>query len=249
MSELILSEITRMKPGLCLIGLAPDGGGFRSVRPLPPRGHSWPLPFEYHRRDRLRFAFLSKEDASRPHVEDQPTAGIVERTGWVSESDLREHLLRAEMARDIRQLFRCRVMTKKRGAFAIGKLACRSICGVGAKRVRLEWRLKEIRASVLFPSGETLPDLPVVDHSWHSFAEAVLRRLSGPDRIQRLNEYFASRMAEEERGGRSHLLRIGLTRPRPNACWLMVDTLFPLPRRAWLEDLAGADAASGRTEQ
>lgn len=246
MSELILSEITRMKPGLCLIGLEADGAGYRSVRPLPPRGHSWPLPFEYHRRDRLRFAFLSKGATARPHVEDQPTAGLVESTGRVSESDLREFLLRAEMARDIRQLFRCRVMTKKRGAFAIGKLACRSICGVEAKRVRLEWRLKEIRASVLFPSGETLPDLPVVDHSWHSFAEAALRRLTGPDRVQRLNENFAERMESEAREHGRIVVRIGLTRPKPNACWLMVDTLFPLPRRSWLEELPGA---TGRADQ
>ena len=43
MRDLILSDITVMGPGYCVIGLervAQDA--FRSVRPLPPRSYAWP---------------------------------------------------------------------------------------------------------------------------------------------------------------------------------------------------------------
>jgi len=33
-----------------------------------------------------------------------------------------------------------------------------------------------------------------------------------------------------------HFIRLGLTRPFHDLCWLMLDTLFPLPRREWLQE-------------
>jgi hypothetical protein len=33
-----------------------------------------------------------------------------------------------------------------------------------------------------------------------------------------------------------HFVRIGLTRPYKDVCWLMLDTLFPLPKAEWLEE-------------
>jgi hypothetical protein len=33
-----------------------------------------------------------------------------------------------------------------------------------------------------------------------------------------------------------HFIRLGLTRPFHDLCWLMLDTLFPLPRPDWLQE-------------
>jgi hypothetical protein len=236
MTELVLSEITRMAPGFCIMGLEPCASGFRSVRPGPPKGHAWMPPFNYHRGDKLRFT-LSEAPITRPHVEDRRSAGVMERTGRVSEEELLAMLRKAEVAGSLRDLFGCRVMLKRRGAFVIGKLGKRSVCGVHARKIRVHLDAGELRASVVLPSGETLPDLPVVDRSWLRFTQEALLSIQGANQAQRLNRYLAERFQGEAAESRGSLVRIGLTRPVPNACWLMVDTLFPFPRKSWLNEV------------
>ena len=238
MTELILSEITRMKPGVCIICIEPADEGFRSVRPGPPFGHAWPLRFPHHRGDKLQFE-LSVAGRIPPHIEDHWSTGVRGQTGRVSEAELLACMQNAEVAGSVKDLFGCRVSLKRRGAFVLAKFARRSICGVEAPRIRLNWEAKEIRASIVLPSGETLPDLPVVDHSWHSFAEAALAQMEGANKTQRLNRFLTQRFQRGILKGEKHFLRVGLTRPTPNVCWLMVDTLFPLPRKSWLAELRG----------
>ena len=238
MTELILSEITRMKPGLCLIGIEPTSTGYRSVRPGPPFGNAWPLRFPYRRGDKLQFA-LSRMPKVTPHVEDHVSAGMPVQTGRIAEAELLACLRKAEVARSLRDVFGHKVCSKRRGAWVLAKLANRSICGVEAQRIRLTWEAKEIRASIILPSEETLPDLPVVDHSWHCFGEAALVRMEGANKVQRLNRFLAQRFERGILDGEKHFLRIGLTRPVPNVCWLMVDTLFPFPRKSWLAEMVG----------
>lgn len=242
MTELILTEITRMDPGYCVIGIQPEAQGFRSVRPGPPYGHAWADPFPYKRGDKLQFN-LSRLPAPRPHVEDHQSSGVLAKLGELTESELLACLRKAEIGRSLRDLFGCQVRIKRRGAFVIGKLAHRSICGVEPQNVRLKWEASALRAAVALPSGETLPDLPVVDRSWLAFAEASLAEIKGANSAQRLSRYFAQRLQRDALDGRSHFLRIGLARPRPNACWLMVDTLFPFPRKSWLHEFKDEQAS------
>jgi hypothetical protein len=45
---LILSDITEMGSGLCVIGIEQVGKNeFHSVRPMPPMGYAWPLQPEF----------------------------------------------------------------------------------------------------------------------------------------------------------------------------------------------------------
>lgn len=236
MTELILSEITRMDPGYCVIGLEPSEGKYRSIRPGPPFGHAWLDPFPYKRGDKLLFQ-LTPSPMTRPHVEDHRSTGVLEKKGQLSEAELLSCLQKAESARCLRDLFGCQVRLKRRGAFVVGKLARRSICGTEAQKVRLKWEARELRASIVLSSCETLPDLPVVDRSWLLFVGAAFDAIKGANQGQRLNRYLARRFQKGILDGRNHFLRIGLTRPVPNVCWLMVDTLFPFPRKSWLNEL------------
>jgi hypothetical protein len=242
LTELILSEITRMDPGFCVIGIKPDAQGFRSVRSGPPYGHAWADSFPYKRGDKLQFS-LSNIPVLRPHVEDRQSSGVLAKLGELTESELLAYLRRAEFGSCLRELFGCQVRIKRRGAFVIGKLALRSICGAEPQNVRLKWEAGSLRAAVALPSGESLPDLPVVDRSWLAFAEAVMAEIKGANTAQRLNRHLAQRLQLAALDGKSHFLRIGLARPRPNACWLMVDTLFPFPRKSWLNEFKGAKSA------
>jgi hypothetical protein len=68
--ELTLSDITVMAQGYCVIGLERTAqGSFRSVRPLPRRGHAWPAFFPYGRGSIFRYS-PAATSKSMPHVED-----------------------------------------------------------------------------------------------------------------------------------------------------------------------------------
>ena len=234
-TELILSDITRMDPGLCIIGIARDGDRFRSVRPGPPVGHAWSAEFPYRRGDRLRFQ-LTPAAAEPPHLEDHSSNGLIEQAGRVEEAELVDCLRRAEVAGSLRDLYRTTVHVQRRGAFIWpSRSAVRSVCGVNPPRVRLKLEANEIRAGIALPSGESLPDLPVVDRSWHNFGQTALAEMPGANRAQRLNRFLSDLFTgvEVER----LFVRIGVTRPKGRRCWLMVDSLFPMPRKSWLDAL------------
>ena len=172
MTELILSEITRMAGGHCIIGLEKTGDGYRSVRPIPPVGHAWPANFPYKRGDRLKFQ-LATIGIERPHYEDAPSTGVRECTGKISEAELLTCLRQAEVATLLNDLFGCPVTPGKQGAHVHAPKGRRSICGAEARRVRLKCVADDVRVSIAFAWGESLLDLPVVDHSWYSFLKTV----------------------------------------------------------------------------
>lgn len=236
MTELILSDITRMAGGFCVIGLEKIGDRYRSVRPGPPAGHAWPASFGFNRGDRLQFE-LTKVETIRPHVEDQQSTGVRAKTGSVSEEELLACLRRAEVAARIGDLFGCALKFGKQGASIHAPKGRRSICGAEARRVRLKWEASGLRANVALASGEVLPDLPVVDRSWHRFVETLLEGIEGANRGQRLNRYLGERLQSE-----NCFLRLGLTRPHPakfGRCQVMVDTLFPIPHKSWVQEFLG----------
>ncbi len=234
MTELILSDITRMAGGYCVIGLEKKGEQFRSIRPLPPAGNAWPPSFAFHRGDYLQFS-LSSAPLIKPHVEDRRSAAAPSQTGKVAEEELLQCLRGAEVAEKFDQLFGCPLRPGRTGASVSAPKCFRSICGAEVQKIRLKWEADQLRAHLALRAGEVLPDLPVVDRSWHRFAESLLETIQGANRVYRVNRYLSTRMQEVA----GTFVRLGLTRPHPprwGRCQVMVDTLFPIPRKSWLEE-------------
>ncbi len=238
MTELVLSEITRMKWGHCVIGLESIGQGFRSIRPLPPRGNAWPAPFVHARGSRLRFS-LSRIRVEPPHMEDRSSTGILGIMGTVTEIGLVNCLRRAEVAQELKDLFGCEVRETRHSGRLYVKSGegDRSICGCEFLNIRLERVAGEMRAFLTLPSGETLRDLPVVDHDWNHFIELAEGQMSGVNRSRQLNRFLRDQVQAKLLNDPNHFVRIGLSRPFKAGCWLMLDSLFPLPQSAWLDDL------------
>jgi len=58
----------------------------------------------------------------------------------------------------------------------------------------------------------------------------------GANRLPRLERFLNSNFHYKIMSCPHHFIRLGLTRPYNGLCWLMLDTLFPLPQKEWLED-------------
>ncbi len=85
-----------------------------------------------------------------------------------------------------------------------------------------------LRCRLLLASGEALQSLPVVCRQWNW----LLQRLLEGDRVrEKLNGPIRERVVQSK----CRLARIGLTRPKEERCWLMLDSLFPEPQESWLE--------------
>lgn len=238
MTELILSDITRMAGGHCIIGLENTGGQWRSVRPLPPQNNAWPANFPYKRGDKLLFK-LEKMATDRPHVEDMRSTGVLECAGRITEEEVLEHLRKTETAKSTEDLFGCKITPGKHGAHLHAPKARRSICGAEVKRLRLKCEGQDVRGSVRFAWGESMMDLPVVDRSWYAFLKEVQEKMGGANRAQRLNLHLENKLGALE----SFFVRIGLTRPHPpkfGRCQLMLDTILPMPRKSWVEEYVRA---------
>jgi hypothetical protein len=245
MTELILSEVTRMTPGHCVIGLEAAGQGFRSIRPFPLRGRAWPSPFDYPRGAKLRFN-LGCPPAEPPHTEDRLSTGILEIIAGISEAGLVDCLRRAEVADELEDLFGCETVETPSGRlYTKAGEGSRSICGCGFLNIRLgrvEREIsgkveRQIRASLTLPSGETLRDIAVVDRDWSAFVEHAETQITGANRLRRLNRFLRERAIENVLSEANHFARIGLSRPFRAGCWLMLDSLFPLPKEEWLSEL------------
>jgi hypothetical protein len=165
MRELILSDITVMGPGYCVIGLeraaqtcfptsaafpAPESlpaadlqkeqvgaARFRSVRPMPRIGAAWPKTFPYSRGSVVRFV-AAPTSASPPHLEDQNTHGLAPAGKEVGELELFDMLLRAEVSANLEGLFGCELRTDKPAgnAWVDPGSATRSICGCHFRNIR-----------------------------------------------------------------------------------------------------------------
>jgi hypothetical protein len=190
MTKLLITEITRMGPAFCVIGLQRENEKIHSIRPVPSSANGW------------------------------------------------MHFRRAELARSLPELFGCEIQENKKGSglYAMPSEAQRSICGCETQNLRLEICANELRASLVLPSAEVLRDLPVVDHDWRNFVDAALAPDRGANRLPRLERFLNSNFHYKIMSCPHHFIRLGLTRPFNGLCWLMLDTLFPLPQKEWLEE-------------
>jgi len=237
MTQLILTEITRMGPGRCIIGLEAIPAGYRSVRPLPRYGNSWPEDFPHRRGHQLEFQ-LATLSPTRPHIEDRLTLRFVRKVGECGEEELVQRLRRAEMADRLHDLFHCQVHHNPtgRGYFVEPADAARSICGTELRNLRFFPHGDEIRAELLLPD-ETRVKLPLVDTEWRRFLEQAASLIIGANQKRRMERFLLSRLPQKLLGEPTLLARIGVTRPFMGKCWLMLDSLFPQPKEEWLHEM------------
>jgi len=244
MRELILSDITEMGAGLCVIGIEPATENlFRSVRPIPPQGFGWDRSFPHQRGSAVCFE-SRPTSGSPPHTEDQNTHGLQASGTRLSEFELVDRLQRAEVSTDLEGLFACELRADSSGgnAWVDPGEASRSICGCLYRNVRFlvfqDPNRVTLRARLVLTSGETLNSLPVVDREWRCFMDEVMQRLAKSggrfDLDRYLNRFIRHKLLQSLHA----FARVGLTRPEQgNKCWLMLDSLFPQPDVSWLDIL------------
>lgn len=214
MTDLVITEITLMRPGFCVIGLEEAQQSFRSIRPIPPTGYSW-RTFGHKRGDILRFDLASKV-GSPPHVEDRNSTGVLGIVGQRTESDLLKCLHLAEVADQVGDLFGCEVRESPIGGPSVWvepKQAKRSICGCRFDNIHFQLYPDRIRVALSLPSGEPLRSLPLVDRDWNRFVEQCVQRIGGAharDELEQLlNSEIRRFILDRSRG----FARIGLPRP------------------------------------
>lgn len=236
MTKLLITEITRMGPALCVIGLQRDKDKIHSVRPVSATANSW-LHFPFYRGDVLQ-CDLAPFPGAKPHIEDRISTRGFQKVSAVSEAEVVRYLRKAELAGSLKELFGCALRENKNGSglFAIPSEPKRSICGSETQNLRLELCGNELRATLALSSGEVLRDLPVVDRDWRDFIDAALAESRGANRVARLERFLNSQFHYRILSCPHHFIRLGLTRPYHDLCWLMLDTLFPLPRPEWFEE-------------
>lgn len=235
MTKLLITEITRMGPAFCVIGLQRERDTIRSIRPVSARANSW-LHFPYHRGDVLQ-CDLAPFSGTKPHIEDRVSTRGFQKESTVSEPEVVAYLRKAEIASTLPELFGCALHENRGGGlFAKPPEAKRSVCGTVTQNLRLELYANELRATLALSSGEVLRDLPVVDRDWRDFIDAALAEGRGANRVGRLERFLNSQFHYKVLSCPHHFIRLGLTRPYHELCWLMLDTLIPLPKHAWLEE-------------
>ena len=242
MRELILSDITEMGSGLCVIGMEPACENlFRSVRPIPPRGFAWDRSFPYQRGNGVRFA-SRQTSAFPPHCEDQNTFGLQASGRCLNELELVSMLQRAEVSAEMEGLFGCELHTDTNGgnAWVDPSQADRSICGCLYRNIRFlvfkDPSRVTLRARLVLISGETLNSLPVVDRVWRRFMDEVVERLAKSQREIDLDRYLNRIIRHKLLQALHGFARVGLARAdNGNKCWLMLDSLFPQPDASWLD--------------
>ncbi|PYV18963.1 MAG: hypothetical protein DMG21_03340 [Acidobacteria bacterium] len=160
MSELILSDITIMGPGYCVIGLEQtNAGSFHSVRPLPQWGYAWREPFRFTRGDYVETQLTPARRPRPPHIEDRQSDGLRATERKLSDARLVEVLSLAEVSSSLEGLFGTdlrfdspygnRWVQKGEGA--------RSVCGVCFGNINFSvYKDQEPKlcAQVVLPSNE-----------------------------------------------------------------------------------------------
>lgn len=235
MTELLISEITRMGQGFCVIGLEPTASGFSSVRPVPWGGGAW-IQFPYQRADKLTYDF-DPMPVTSPHLEDR-RAAHPRKLGAVTETELVQSLKQAEVATSVTGLFGCPPHPSNSGMYVNPGDAKRSICGCEINATQFKFYADRIRVSLALTTGDTLEDLPLVDRDWCEFADALKDKIGVQPRIPaRLQGFFNSFAEKQVISSPIRFARVGLTRiMHQGHCWLMLDSLFPLPKSAWLAE-------------
>ncbi|HET8921636.1 MAG TPA: hypothetical protein VFN26_01425 [Candidatus Acidoferrum sp.] len=161
-----------------------------------------------------------------------------EKATEVLEAEIVTYLRKAEVSPCLHDLFGCAVYENKNGSglYANPGEAQRLICGCETQNLRLELCANEIRATLALSSGEVLRDLPFVDRDWRGFIDNALAPTRGANLVARLERFLNSQLHYKIMSCPHHFIRLGLTRPFHDFCWLMLDTLFPLPQPEWLEE-------------
>jgi hypothetical protein len=243
MIELILSDITVMGQGYCVIGLeqiSPES--FRSVRPMPPWGFAWRDPFPFRRGDHVTTT-LRPVEVKAPHIEDQQSDGLRGMRARLSESDLVQILKKAEVTDSLEKLFDCLVQSGSRGGGALWvdpSSARRSICGCEYENLRFrvfpEREGYALRAEVALRSNQRIPSIPIVDRTWRRFTAALLRQVSRAEPLPLVERFLNRMILPKLLTSLQRFARVGLPRPRGDRqCWLMLDSLFPQPQKEWLD--------------
>lgn len=243
MPELILSDITMMGPGYCVIGLEEVASDrFRSVRPMPPWGFAWREPFPFQRGDCVKFDGRLAPPV-RPHIEDVRSRGLFATGRSLSDDDLVKCLRTAEVSENMEHLFDCPVQTSAQGGRALWVTpadAARSVCG--CEYLNLRFRLfpepggVNVRAELTLCSNERVPSIPVVDREWRRFAGQLLQHIHRSDALSFAERFLNARIRNALLTDTQRFARIGLPRPREDQrCWLMLDSLFPQPDDSWFE--------------
>lgn len=246
MQEIVLSDITVMAQGYCVIGLkqlAP--GSIQSVWPIPPRGFAWRDPFQFQRGESV-LCSLTSAPPSRPHVEDQQSTDLTRTGRSLSEDDLIRFLNYAEVSSDLKGLFGCALNSASRAGnfWANADEAARSICG--CRYTNIWFRVFEqpgratLRARVALPSNESLNSIPVVDREWNRFLGEIVIRIREARRPYGAEQFLNRFVRRELMRSVNRFARIGLARPektQSGRCWLMLDSLFPQPNELWLSGL------------
>ena len=244
MPELILSDITLMAPGYCVIGLESVGpDSFRSVRPLPPQRNAWRDPFAFKRGDYVRCQLRAAPDRP-PHFEDRQSDGLRRTGGFLGEADLVRCLKMAEVSIDLDGLFGCSLQsrTARGNCWVSPSTGCRSICGCVYGNIR--FRVFEdpqglkLRAEMVLPSDESLSSLPVVDRDWNRFLQQVAERLGTVNIGSRSQKFLNGTIRNALLDSPNRIARIGLAGAQGDQCWLMLDSLFPQPTEDWLGALS-----------
>ncbi len=245
MTELILSDITIMGEGYCVMGLEQiSPNSFRSIRPFPPNAFAWREPFPFKRGDAVCFEPVPTL-AKRPHIEDQQSNGLRNAGRSVNEDDLVERLRKAEVAADLAHLFDCPPQTSSQGGRALWvnpQEARRSICGCEYENVRFrlfpEPQGSNLRAELVLSSNERLSSIPVVDREWRRFVRALVGRIQRSNPLPLAERFLNQKISNRLCFATKRFARIGLPRPRADQhCWLMLDSLFPQPQDAWADEL------------
>lgn len=252
MAEVIVSDITIMRDGYCMLALEKVGGdAFRSVRPMPVWGFAWRAPFPHRRGDYLECDVRERPDARPPHVEDLPRGAVTPANRKVSEAELIHCLRRAEFSDSVRGLFGAEPQVSGGGsAWVAPAEARRSVCGCAYRSLWFQLiRNPEglrLRVRLGLASGESLRSLPVVDREWQRFIEAAFGPRLAVPQLKQSEKALNRALYPKLRGSWRALARIGLTRESAGRCWLMLDSLFPQPQEDWLRRIRTLNGPAGQ---
>src|ERR1700674_2269778 len=99
MTKLLITEITRMGPAFCVIGLQREDEKIQSIRPMPSSGHSW-LNFPHQRGDILECA-LTPLPGPSPHIEDRVSTRGFQKSAAMIAPEIAKRLRKAEVLRSL----------------------------------------------------------------------------------------------------------------------------------------------------
>jgi hypothetical protein len=243
MTDLIISDITLMRPGYCVIGLEQiAANSFRSIRPLPPGRHAWPDQFIFRRGDRVRARLGPPARPRTPHMEDRQSTALVGAGNAVSQEVLVDSLRRAEVSDGLDGLYECELHsnTPNGNRWVINGQGRRSICGCKPESIRFSVYShvgSKLKATISLTSNERLNYLPVVDREWDLFYQEIVALCNDSDNESEPTDILNQIAHDNVLNSDITFARIGLADAQvgDDKCWLMLDSLFPQPQKAWLD--------------